>query len=150
MFDEDGAYVRTYYVNRRLDLPPAVAQAALLAIEAHDRINGPHASSGLTFTGALLLRDGWILATRPGRIHSGPHRLTVELELTPWSSQRTELGIRPMRSLWTTWPTRSCLQVAVAALDALGEQMSAWADEPLREVLAFPRSRPATHLAAAS
>src|SRR4051812_33151671 len=93
------------YVSRVLELPPLVAQAAFDAVRPSD----PHG-------GGLLLRGAWRVTAREGyRRTSGARgmpyrsqpalivlargrRWAVELELVPWSPQRTELGLCFMRN----------------------------------------------------
>lgn len=128
----------TYYMSRVIPLPPLVAQAALqiaLPGVGHTiRVGARHGR--LRLRAPLRLREDHLLATAPATVVRGPHRLTVELELSRWSSQRGELGLRPVRWYGTRWPTEASLTTGHQLLDELAQRMQQWADEPLRAALA--------------
>ena len=125
----------TYYMSCMVDLPPLVARAAVQEC-LPDRIAARNGSVRLKRCAPVRLRDDWLLATAPAALARGVHRLRVEVELTRWSSERSELGLRPVRWYWTTWPTDGGLAAGHAILAELGRRMQAWADAPLRDEFA--------------
>jgi len=88
----------SWYVARRLDVPPALAGFALDRISGDGlRVGG--AWGGLTATaapvGLIRSRSARVRRLR-GRLRVPRRRaVRVELELTPWSSSACELGLRP-------------------------------------------------------
>jgi hypothetical protein len=117
----------TWYVARRFAVPADLAAPAL------DRIAGAE----------LVLRGDWgglVAAAAPpglarsraaprrvlrGRLHL-PHRRAagVEVELTPWSTRESELGVRPT-SLPRAGRGKAYTETAVAALDRLHDALLA-------------------------
>jgi hypothetical protein len=96
----------TLYVGQPLNLPPLTAQAAFDTLHetcavdtAADRWIFETAVGELRLQGAGVT-DGpgamWVLRRAPGQLHrrGGLSRLAIELELTPWSKCRCEIGIR--------------------------------------------------------
>jgi hypothetical protein len=96
----------TLYVSQPLNLPPRTAQAAFDTL--HETSAADTASDRWIFgtdSGELRLQGTgvtdspgamWALRRAPGHLHrqGGLTRLAIELELTPWSKRRCEIGIR--------------------------------------------------------
>jgi len=124
----------TCYMSTTIDLPPHVAQAALAATTTSP-FSIPAGAGQLRLRPNLTLRHDWLLAVQPGVLVHKLQRLAVELELTPWSSSRTEIGLRPVPRVWTGWPSDALMRTGHLALQAIKAPMLAWADEPLRIAL---------------
>src|SRR5882757_4677929 len=86
-----AAFIRTYYMNRVLDLPPLVSQAAYDAQPPRSRIDAPWMVTAdgarLELRPPLRVTSGW--RNLPYRAQRGTlvtriHRWPVELELMPW------------------------------------------------------------------
>jgi hypothetical protein len=89
------------YIARVVDLPPSLAelafdQRALRADGALDVSSGTFRSYGVFHGPASTPEVLHALRRAPGRLRPrafGPS-ISVELELTPWSHSRTEVGLR--------------------------------------------------------
>ena len=132
----DDYYVRTFYMNRVVDLPPLVAQAAY---DAH-----AHAPGGewlLEASDARLLLRGPVrmsigagyqpYRSQPGTLITGWVRWPVELELLPWSDDCTEVGLRPMSRTFSRFPPDAVVRAGRRLLAGLEESMRGWAEQPL-------------------
>lgn len=117
----------TWYVSRRLELPLAAATTAL------DRLT-EHLSAGRVL-GSLRLRDTTAFAP-PGvsrrlfgrLLLAGLGRpVRVELELTPWSREESELGLRPFKSVSSLRAERYT-STAVETLDEVRGELLARRD----------------------
>ncbi|MGX7681761.1 hypothetical protein ACSMXN_23005 [Jatrophihabitans sp. DSM 45814] len=64
----------------------------------------------------------------------------MDLELNPWSSSSTEIGLRPLGRRIPTHEPTAMIRAGDVALNALAEAMISWANEPLRAVLAMSTS----------
>jgi hypothetical protein len=96
----------TLYVGQPLNLPPLTAQAAFDTLHqtsavdtAADRWIFETAAGELRLQGADVTDSPgamWALRRAPGCLHRRGrlNRLAIELELTPWSKRRCEIGIR--------------------------------------------------------
>lgn len=132
-------YVRTSYMSRRIDVPPLVSQAA------YDVHAGRSAGDGWAISvsaARLVLRGpvlrpsgaGWrALRSQGGTLNVGRYRWPVELEVLPWSSERTELGLRPCSRTLRAIPPDLVMRAGHELLDGLAASMRAWADQPLRD-----------------
>lgn len=116
--------IRTRYVSRRIDLSPAEAALATdLVGEA--AANGTRGPSSLAEKGLRLGRrwestvpDHRLVRRHVGSIRVFGRRVPVEFELLKWSSDSSELGIRPRGSWWPVG-TERYLDSAGSALDDL-------------------------------
>ena len=135
----------TSYMSRVIALPPLVARVALAACLVEQRIIGDRPAR-LHVHASLRLRDDWLLATAPATLARGRRRLHVELELSRWSSHRTELGLRPICRSWMTaptwpgWPSETNLDAGHVILTELEHRLHEWAEAPLR--MAFDETDP--------
>lgn len=129
----------TYYMSHRLDVPPRVAMAA------YDSLAHAGAWTLELNRVRLVVRSTLPLAPGPGYgplrraagvLAAGYHRQPVELELLPWSARRTELGLRPISTFAARLPSRTVLHAGDKMLRHLDELFTAWADQPLRELMA--------------
>jgi hypothetical protein len=126
--------IRTYYMSRRLDLPPLVAQAAYDA----------HFGSAERPGGA-----GWRPLRRlPGVLVAARRRWPMELELLPWSEERTELGLRPRSRFPRVFPPEQVTLAGHELLDELAASMVEWAERPLSEWASESTARNLTGYAA--
>jgi hypothetical protein len=140
VFTDAGPRVTTCYMSKVIPLPPLVAQAALgecLATRSTIVVRGRRTQ--LRVQTPLHRGSDWLLARSTGVLVRGPHRLRVELELTRWSSQRTELGLRPVRWHWTTWPSDASLDAGLLVLSEVDRLLRDWADAPLRALVVETR-----------
>jgi len=129
----------TTYVSRVLDLPPLVAQAAFDAVRPSD----PHAR-GTLVRGAIRVtaREGYRRTSGASGMpyRSQPavivvarlRRWAVELELVPWSSRRTELGLCFVKNRLAAPPSPSAVAAGIEVVELLGTKLEVWASEPLR------------------
>ena len=141
----------TVYVSRALDLPPLTAQAAFdahrdaTALE-HRRgawvLETPSTVLRLVETDVVSRRHplGPLRQAR-GRLRSreGLVGIAVELELTPWSDTRCEIGIRPegwMVPLTDGYRLRRYVAMAVQAAEGfssvLADRVEAWMTREVR------------------
>ena len=141
-------HVLTYYMSRRLDLPPLLAQAAYDAY-VDDGDQGRWLvttdTARLELSGPVRqppAAPGWQpLRRQSGVLVAGRLRWPVELELLPWSRDRTELGLFPQSRLLRTFPPATVTLAGHELLRGLAASMHAWADQPLREWASDPRTR---------
>lgn len=132
----------TPYQYSVLDLPADAAAAALDRCLEDWALRRGDGRSGIQLGRAQLLLDDWPtpVERRPrsaswpvrrivGTLRSkrGWHRVKVEVELLPWSSDRAELGLRPLR-----WPLRflarrQYLRYGGMALDHIAAEIREWA-----------------------
>ena len=129
-------YVRTYDMNRVLDVPPLVAQAAY---DAHTEQPGDEwvlstANARLLLRGPVRTPAGagyQPYRSQPGTLMTDWMRWPVQLELLPWSDLRTELGLRPMSRRFSPFPPDAVVRAGHRLLAALGENLLSWAEQPL-------------------
>lgn len=129
-------YVRTFYVNRVLDLPPLVAQASYDALAQQSGGEGV-----LTATNARLQLHAPVrmpvgagyqpYRSQPGTLMTDWLRWPFELELLPWSDDRTELGLRPISRRFSPFPPEPIVRAGQRLLSALTENLLNWAEQPL-------------------
>lgn len=140
----DEYYVRTCYVSRVVDLPPLVAQAAYDA-QFRDRDGGDRPVVLSVAAGRMLAAQVPQVPSPPGyhplRVHpatvrAGLRRRAVELELWPWSGERSELGLRPVDRVFGRVPADQLLRTCHDLLDQFAASLRRWADQPLRELTA--------------
>lgn len=123
----------TTYVSRVLALPSGVARQVFDACRVDRQHRSADPDHWTVTAGATLLRvtgPGHVPgASRLGPVRSCPAALQlprrggtvpVELELTPWSHQRTEVGLR---LLGRRAPRRGYLDAAGACVDALVNEL---------------------------
>jgi hypothetical protein len=152
--DEQPA-VSTLYVARPLDLPPMTAVAAFDAhrdsasISETDKLcAGATPGAKLRFIASCGREQSWpyqALRCTSGRLH---HRRTlvsfpVEVEVSPWSATRSEVGIRPRgRTVPVTdcWLQRRYIALAVGAAEELVHALERQVDDWLRAQLRDPDS----------
>lgn len=130
--------VKTYYMNYRIDVPPRVAMAAYDSL-AHAgawrlELGRVRLMVGATLPVAIGCGYG-PLRSAPGILAAGYRRHPVELELLPWSSRHTELGLRPISTFAARFPSRTVMRAGDQMLRHLDELFRTWADEPLRELM---------------
>jgi hypothetical protein len=137
--------ISTYYMNRPVDVPPRVAVAA------YDQLIDPEGAPLRAERARLVLAHALPTGTGPtygplrsarGVLTTGHHRHPVELELLPWSSRRTELGIRPLGTVFARFPCEPILDAGHQILRLLDELLTDWAHRPLRELLADLQATP--------
>jgi hypothetical protein len=139
--------VTTYYISRVVRVPPLVACAAFddLASEAARWSVG-------TEDGVLVVHPApdqpHMSREVPAHVHVRGTRMSVALEIEPWSTTRVELGLRPHRWGPRQWPSDRQLAVGHAALCVLADQIVAWVDEPLRALTRSWESQPVTSITA--
>ena len=123
----------TTYVSRVLPLPSGVARQVFDACRVDRQHRSPDPDRWSVTTGATVLRvvgpghvpaasGPWPVRSCPATLHL-PRRggtAAVELELTPWSRQRTEVGLR---LLGRRGPRRGYLDAAGACVDALANEL---------------------------
>jgi hypothetical protein len=134
--------ITSYYMSRRLDVPPHVARAAFDELHYAGGL-GPWslrtARWTLTLKGPVRVsvgESGQAYRVQRGLLRGPLRRMPVELELQPWSSTRTELGLRPLtRNLQVA---ERCLMGGLDVLGVLAGEMCRWADLPLVERLDSP------------
>ena len=127
------------YVSRVLDLPPLVAQAAFDAVR-HQRTRSrrfPVWDVAVPVGRLELVGSGWVSPPPracywsyrdvPGMIRaaSWPVPVAVRLELAPWSSTQTTLGLG-VRRLPMLTGDGPYLDVAWQALDQLTRELTSW------------------------
>ena len=138
MSTADGSYVRTYYMSRTIDVPPLVAQAAYddCVQQSTDEFGALADSSvRLELHGPIRrfpCSGCWPLRSRPGTLTVGRLRWPVALELLPWSTERTELGLLPGSRALRGFPPHVVTRGGHELLEQLAASMHAWADHPLR------------------
>lgn len=149
---------QTWYMDRVVDLPPAIAAVCFDDVRA-DLCADPANPAGrwsiradeevleLAGTGVLSSgQTGWrVLRRLHGSLRSpgGWVRLPVELELLPWSSRRTEVGLRP-RGRLGPGPGSFYVRGGNAVLDRLMDELHpavAWG-RWARAFVSRRRSRP--------
>jgi hypothetical protein len=142
----ESAIIKTGpYIGRVVELSPAAAVDALERCRLESGLRRSDESARWTILmawGSLELRGAgdypepprathvWPLRRFKGLLRSrrGGYRVGVELELVPWSDERTELGLRPSGK----WPPLFLRQLpyyrhGAAALDQLVREMTEWA-----------------------
>ena len=139
---ESDLIPRTTYLSRRLGVPPLVAQAAYDA-EVPQGAHTVRASASprarLEVRGRAAVTDG--SRYEPYRAHDallvyGARASRVRLELMPWSTSDTELGLRLLRSARAgTPPSKAYIAAGSALLEDLAALLRQWADEPLRQAV---------------
>lgn len=142
---------RLPYLSRTLDLPPLVAQAAFDATRsARTRPSRPSAWDIVTAAGRLELQgDGlvpppprpcyWSYRQVSGRIRSSCWHppIPCQLELVPWSSARTAVGVRADGIPLLYADERLYVDVGHEVLRTLAADLETWA---LHELAALGRS----------
>jgi hypothetical protein len=142
-------FCSTLYVSQPLNLPPLTAQAAFDTLrEASAVHNTLDRWIFETDSGELRLVGGvadsswgmWALRRAPGHLHQRGRlgRLAIELELTPWSGRRCEIGIRPCGRLAPTtegWRQRRYLALAAEIAENLAHGLEAQVDNWISEQL---------------
>jgi hypothetical protein len=142
--------ITTLYVNQRLNLPPLTAQAAFDAVGRTSAL--PRApdnwiikttlSELLVMGTGLVVQQGTLSALRrasarlrpAGRLGSG----ALEVEVTPWSKLRCEVGIRPFGRIAPVtegWRQRRYLAAAVEAAEELALRLEAVVEDRMAEQL---------------
>ena len=134
--------VVTTYLSRRLAVPPLVAQAAYDVEVPH----GPHTVCVSTHPRVRLEVRRLASASdgsryEPYRAHDallmyGARASRVQLELMPWSTSDTEIGLRLLRGSRATTPSNAYFAAGSALLEDLAAHIRRWADEPLRQAVA--------------
>jgi hypothetical protein len=135
----------TYYVSEVVDLPPVVALAAFDALVLPG-------ITDLASAGGARLRVRRVarpptppcspsapMRAEPALLRAGWRRMSGELELSPWSTGRTEIGLRPRRWGMSTWPSEACLNAAGEVLAELACQLQGLAVRPAH--IPVPRAR---------
>lgn len=122
----------TLYVSRRLGLSPPEAALAtdLLHEQLSDAATGPRkrlAANGLRFgrSGASRVPDLRLLRRHRASIRVFGRWVPVELELLRWSSELSELGLRPCGTWWPVG-TRRYFDAASGAIDDISKRLIAW------------------------
>ena len=134
----DRSYVRTYYVSHRIDVPRLVAQAAydeLIQDTTSECWVLADSPVRLELHGPVRRFPGsgwWPLRSRAGTLTVRRLRWPVELELLPWSRERTELGLQPGSRALRALPPYDVTLAGHELLQQLAARMHAWADRPLR------------------
>lgn len=156
--------VSTLYVSRALDLPPLTAQAALDAHREATTLEQRRGTWVLQTPSTVLRLVGTDVVGRCGR--SGPLReargrlrhkeglvsIAVEVELTPWSDTRCEIGIRPegrMIPLTDCYRLRRYVAMAVEAAEGLvsvlTDRVETWMIMELEDAPTMGALGPAVH-----
>lgn len=134
----DEPYVKTYYLDRQIEIPPHVAMAA------YDDLVHPGQWLTASVRARLKTRAVHSPWAGPGYgplravstvLYAPAHRHPFVLELLPWSSRRTELGLRPVSTVWTRFPSDQVLRAGDQLLRHLDNLITAWADQPLRRAV---------------
>jgi hypothetical protein len=132
-------YIRTHYMSCRLDVPPQVASAAYderagSLTDQRWEVEANAARLDLRGPVCRYSGSGWRpLRSQLGTLTVGRHRWPVELELLPWSRDRTELGLRPYGRRLRVSPPENGTLAGLTVLDRLAETIQVWADQPLRD-----------------
>jgi hypothetical protein len=149
--------ITTLYVSRRVCLPPLVAATAFDVVYLAHADGGDSSSwtiaagsAQLALNGTNLVPDHPALPLRQaaGRLRGGPgHRwFSVVLEVTPWSTLMSEVGVRAFgRSVPVEDGPRQrrYLDLAGAAVDhvaVLFEAVAAWDRDVVREAVGLARA----------
>jgi hypothetical protein len=120
--------ITTYYMSRIVDVPPHVASAAFDAVLdqcADDTLRVLPTSARPEPTrrarGAIL------------RVPYGPMRVSVEIE--PWSTRRSQLGLVPLKWGLRMWPSSRQIETGHSVLTRLELLIDEWTNAPLRDVV---------------
>jgi hypothetical protein len=149
--------ITTLYVSRRVCLPPLVAATAFDVVHLAHADGGDSSgwtiaagSAQLALDGTNLVPDHPALPLRQaaGRLRGVPgyRSFPVELEVTPWSTTFSEVGVRAVgRSVPAEDGRRQrrYLELAGAAVDhvaVLLEAVAAWDHDVLREAVGLARA----------
>ncbi|HWB66597.1 MAG TPA: hypothetical protein VG708_07205 [Mycobacteriales bacterium] len=131
--------IRTYYVSRVIDLPAPAARLAFRALP-EVALAQSHGSWSLCGTPSTLRPstrsplDPWPAPSRWQAndthlglltLRHGSRSMKATLELAPWSTSRSELGLRPIRWGPTPWPPDNLLRTAHELLATLARRMVA-------------------------
>jgi hypothetical protein len=154
IYDVSGQnQITTLYVNQPVNLPPLTAQAAFDAVRgATASPETPNKSVIATGRGELhLVETGrvdhqgalWPLRRASGRLcPTGPlGSMRVEVEVTPWSKLRCEVGIRPcgrMAPLKEGWRQHRYFAAAIEAAEQLARRLEAVVEDWIVEQLVAP------------
>lgn len=135
-----GDNLGCWYMSRPLDLPPLVAQAAYDAqrFDAGVRVRSRAPRGWLAVRGWARTSNGRgyrPYRAQPALIVASLWVWPVQLELLPWSSERTELGLRPMRGGVRGAPPQPVTAVGCEVLTRLAAHLREWADAPLRALV---------------
>jgi hypothetical protein len=132
----------SWYVARRVGVPVDIAGPVLDGL-ADDglRLRGTWGELAVAAAPVGLIRSRAAPHRRMcGRLHLPRRRAArVELELTPWSRDACELGLRPA-SLPRGTRGEAYLGAASAALDALGESVFAATGSEQADIAALERA----------
>jgi hypothetical protein len=152
---DERPVVGTLYVARPLELPPMTAVAAFDAhrdaasiADTDERGEAETHGARLRLTGSCAperSRSYTALRRTSGRLF---HRRTlvsfpVEIEVSPWSGTRCEIGIRPRgRTVPTTdgWLQRRYIALAVDAAELLAHALERQVEDWMRGQLRDPDS----------
>lgn len=135
------------HLSRVLELPPLVAQAAFDAVGFDRARPGPgHVWAVEVPAGRLELAGSglvspppracyWSYRDVPGLIRAAPWPLAIpiRLELLPWSTTRTALGLG-VRRLPLLSSDDAYIQVGVQALQLLSNELNAWGLHELHDL----------------
>jgi hypothetical protein len=145
--------IATLYVNQPLNLPPLTAQAAFDAVRcgcalprAPDTWVIETARGELQVVGTgLVIHQArlWALRRASGRLipRGRLGAMAIEVEVTPWSQLRCEVGIRPggwMAPATEGWRQRRYLALAIEAAEELALRLEAIVEDWMVEQLAGP------------
>jgi hypothetical protein len=131
--------IASSYLSLVIDLPPLVAQAAY---DAQWCTCGSCGSWCLTVASGRLLarvprpvsRGDAPLRADKSIIVAGIWRWPAELELTPWSTERTQLGLRLIDLALLRRPPEHVLTAGYQALIGVSARLHGWSEQPLREL----------------
>jgi hypothetical protein len=120
--------VTTYFMSRVIDVPAHVACAAFEAVLDDVAYDGVHLLDITTQSSASRgSRDALL------RAPFAPMRVSIEVE--PWSDERSQLGLRPLRWGPRVWPSSRQLSAGHDLIHRLDAAIRTWADAPLRGVV---------------
>lgn len=123
---------QSYYLEQVVDLPPLVSCAAFDGhVDQAGRLGVVSVRSGpaeLVLDPHVTRPEGPPQALAPyrtmaGSLRAGVRKMTVELELNPYSAHCTQLGLRPLRWGLTAWPAESLLSGGAQLLAVIAAQL---------------------------